>query len=238
MKLRFITAAAVIALFAIPAAAQSNEGQSVVIYALGAAIDGTVGVGPIEADVDVSASDIFSNLEMGGMAAYRNDTGRWSWSGEAIFMGLGNADTAADIDVDELMVAATAGYDVNDRLELLGGLRYMDIQAKIVVTGPLGQLREAKTDASWVDPFAGARLLLPVGKRSSVILQATVGGFGVGSDFALDAGGIYEYSFSDRVSGLVGYRLIYVDYEDGSGADYFKYDTTTQGPAAGVRIRF
>jgi len=238
MKLRFITAAAVIALFAIPAVAQSNQGQSIVIYGLGAGIDGTVGVGPVEADVDASASDIVSNLEMGGMAVYRNDMGRWSWSGEAIFMALGNHETAADVDVDELMLSATAGYDLNERFELLGGLRYMDLESTVAVTGPLGETRSAKTGASWVDPFVGVRVLLPTGKRSSVVLQGTVGGFGVGSDLSVDAGGFFAYGFSAPVSGLGGFRLLAVDYEDGEGADYFKYDTTTQGPAAGVRIRF
>ncbi|MFA6956554.1 MAG: outer membrane beta-barrel protein [Thermoanaerobaculia bacterium] len=217
--------------------AMAQDGQSVVLYVLGAAIDGTVGIGPVETDTDVSASDIFSNLEMGGMAAYRNDTGRWSWSAEGIFMGLGNADTAADVDVDELMLAATAGYELNDRMELIGGVRYMDIESKVRLSGPV-ETRSAKTSADWIDPFFGVRALLPLSDRSSVVLQGTVGGFGVGSDLAVDAGGFFEYAFSDRASAMLGYRLLDVDYEDGSGADYFKYDTTTQGPAAGVRFRF
>ena len=238
MTNRLFLAAALMALAALPALAQSDDGQSVLIYLYGASIDGTVGIGPIEAEADVSAGDIFDNLEMGGMAAYRNDTGRWSWSAEFIFMGLGNADTAADIDVDELMLAAGAGYETSDRLELIGGLRYMDIESEIRLTGPVGGVRGAKAGASWVDPYVGVRYALPIGERSSVVLQGNVGGFGIGSDFALDAAGVFEYTISERTSAVLGYRLLAVDYEDGDGADYFKYDTTTQGPAAGVRFRF
>jgi hypothetical protein len=114
----------------------------------------------------------------------------------------------------------------------------MDIDSKLVVLGPADAVLEAKAGASWVDPFVGARVVLPAGKRSSVVLQGSVGGFGVGSDLAVDAAGYFEYSFSERTSAIVGYRLLAVDYEDGEGADRFIYDTTTQGPAVGARFRF
>jgi len=237
MKNRFVLLATTIALLAMPTLAQTAGGQSIVIYGLGASMDGTVGAGPITADIDVSASDIIENLEMGGMAAYRNDTGRWAWGAEAIYMGLGNGDTAADVEVDEWIVAATAGYELNERCDLVGGLRYMDLSTEITVIGPADGVHYAKVGADWIDPFFGARLNFPVGKKSIIVAQGTIGGFGIGSDLSIDAGAYFEMGLSERTSFLLGYRALDVDYEDGEGADRFKFDTVSQGPVLGLRIR-
>ena len=35
-----------------------------------------------------------------------------------------------------------------------------------------------------------------------------------------------------------GYRVLYQDYEDGSGADRFAYDVTTHGPMTGMNFQF
>jgi len=237
MNYRAIAIAVTIILLSLPMLAQTAGGQSIVIYGLGASMDGTVGAGPITADIDVSASDIIENLEMGGMAAYRNDTGRWAWSAEVIYMGLGNADTAADVEVDEWIVAATAGYELNERCDLVGGLRYMDLSTEVTFPGPLDGIHHVKVGADWIDPFFGVRLNFPVGKKSTVVAQGSIGGFGIGSDLSIDAGAFFETGLSGRTSFLVGYRAFDVDYEDGEGAERFKFDTLSQGPVIGLRIR-
>lgn len=238
MKKALIGIAALIALIAIPAAAQGTDGQSLVLYGLGAAMSGTVGAGPVSGEIDLSTSDIVSNLEMGGMAAYRVDRGRWSYVAEAIYMGLGAAESGVDVDVDEWILAANAGYRITDRFAAVGGLRYMDLSTDLAVTRPSGSGRATNVGASWVDPFVGGRFDLPAGKRSKVALQGTVGGFGIGSDLSIDAGGFFETGLSKSSSVLIGYRYFDVDYEDGSGADYFKFDAVSQGPVVGVRFRF
>ncbi len=35
-----------------------------------------------------------------------------------------------------------------------------------------------------------------------------------------------------------GYRALYIDYEDGSGANLFKFDFTMHGPLLGFDIRW
>ena len=37
---------------------------------------------------------------------------------------------------------------------------------------------------------------------------------------------------------LLGYRILYQDYERGSGINKFAYDITTHGPIIGVQYRF
>jgi hypothetical protein len=41
---------------------------------------------------------------------------------------------------------------------------------------------------------------------------------------------IAEYQFSKLFSIIGGYRIISLDYENGSGQDYFHYNRDTSGP--------
>jgi hypothetical protein len=42
----------------------------------------------------------------------------------------------------------------------------------------------------------------------------------------------------DDLEVVAGYRYLDADYEDGSGADVFKYDMVTAGPGIGVSFKF
>ena len=83
-----------------------------------------------------------------------------------------------------------------------------------------------------------ANLTLPLGKAFSFTVRGDVGGFGVGSDLAWHAYADIGYCASDLVSIILGYRAIDIDYEDGKGSNYFKYDMATSGPAMGVIFTF
>ena len=68
------------------AAAQPTAGEwshTLVLYGMGAAIDGSAGIGDVEVEVDVSASEVLDALEMGTMAAYRAENGTWSLTVDA-----------------------------------------------------------------------------------------------------------------------------------------------------------
>jgi hypothetical protein len=60
----------------------------------------------------------------------------------------------------------------------------------------------------------------------------------VGSDFAWQLFPYFSWQFGERASMQIGYRAVSMDYDDGSGADEFKYDVVTQGPQLGVTFRF
>ena len=61
----------------------------------------------------------------------------------------------------------------------------------------------------------------------------TVGGFGVGSDFAWSLNAEFEYRFNPTWSAFVGYRVFDYDYED----DGFKFDMMLHGPLIGIGWR-
>jgi len=213
-------------------------------YLWGSAMEGTVGVGDVVADAQLSFSDILDNLEFGFMGAYRASRDRYSISVDAIYMGLGATEKGpggvlkADIDVDQIGLEADFGYALSERLTLLAGLRYVSLDADLKVTGPLGNSRTASEGQDWVDPVVGAQYAWPFADEWTLSLRGDIGGFGVGSDFAWQGIATLRWQFSPRTALGVAYRYLDIDYEDGKGDDYFKYDVATSGPAMGVIFTF
>jgi len=228
-------AATALALLAPPARAEEWK-YDLAVYMLGAGIDGTVGIGRLDADVDVGFSDILDNLEFGAMGALRASKDRWAVTTDLIYVGLGASTDRVEVDVDQLILQVDLAYGVSETFEVLFGVRYLDLDNKIAFRGPLG----ARADAgdSWVDPVVGVRLLKPLGEKWSLFGRLDFAGFGVGSDFSLQAGLNLDYRISPRTSFAFGWRHLDVDFEDGDGRDRFKYDVVTSGPQAGLVFHF
>ena len=84
----------------------SDEWEFTVMpYLMGAAISGTQTIRGRDVEVDLSASDIFSNLEFGAMGVFFARKGNWGFGSDAIWMALGAAGDAgpvsADVDFDQ-----------------------------------------------------------------------------------------------------------------------------------------
>ena len=213
-------------------------------YLWGSSMQGTVGVGAVTAETDLSFSDILDNLEFGFMGTYRASTERCSITVDAIYMGLGVTEKGpggalkADIDMDQVGLEGDFGYALSDRFTVLAGLRYVDLEMQVEVSGPLGNERSSREQQSWVDPVIGAQYAWPFADQWSLNLRGDVGGFGVGSDFAWQAIATLRWQFSPRTGVGLAYRHLDMDYEDGKGADRFLYDVVTSGPALGIVFTF
>lgn len=72
------------------AAQQPSEGWRFTIapYLLFPHMDGTVGVGPIQTEIDVDAGDIFSNLQFGAMLAAEAKNKDWAIGFDGLYMDL------------------------------------------------------------------------------------------------------------------------------------------------------
>ena len=182
------------------------------IYVLGAGMDGTIGVGPFDADLDVSFSDVLENLEMGGMGSVRVARGRWAFTTDVIYMGLGASNGPFSADVDQWMVEPSASFRVSDRFETIVGVRYINLSAEI--RGPFGRNPSGTVD--WWDPFIGARWTQPIGERWSFNLRGDYGGFDVGSDEAWQAFPYLSWQINERSSMQGGYRWMSADYDEGT----------------------
>jgi opacity protein-like surface antigen len=241
--LRTAITVCVLSLAAAPAAAAEWK-HELAPYLWGSAMEGTVGVGTVTAEAEMSFSDILDNLEFGFMGAYQASRDRYSIMVDAIYMGLGATEKGrggvlkADIDVDQVGLEADFGYALNERFTLLGGLRYVSLDADLRVTGPLGNELTASEEQDWVDPVIGAIYTWPLSDDWTLNLRGDIGGFGVGSDFAWQGMATLRWQFSPRAALGVAYRYLDMDYEDGTGSNFFKYDMAMSGPAMGVIFTF
>jgi hypothetical protein len=95
---------------------------------------------------------------------------------------------------------------------------------------------------SWVDPFVGFRIRHKLTPGQDLSLEADVGGFGLGSRISYQALGAYRFSIGATGSvawdGVLGYRVLYVDYIRGAGSSLFEMNLLQHGPLLGVSARF
>lgn len=213
-------------------------------YFWGAGMDGVAGVANVVADVDVSFGDILENLQFGFMGAYRGSRGPYSVAFDGIYMDLGATKRGpggllkGDVGLQQYAAELDFGYALSESFELFAGLRYNRLSSDVKTSGPQGQLLSASLDESWVDPVIGARYTIPFNDQWSATLRGDIGGFGVGSDFAWQGMATIRWQTSPRLGWLLAYRYIDMDYENGSGAGYFKYDMALTGPGLGVVFTF
>ncbi len=229
-----------LAIFSAPAAGQTDPWRQTILgYLMAAGIDGNVAVGPVSADVDVSFADLLDHLKYGAMAAYRAEREPWAIDVDAIYSNLEATKDAGfgqqfDANATQALLGVDVAYRLSGRFEVLGGLRYNDINADIAAVGPTGDTRARSGSQSWVDPYVGGRYTLRFAARWSFKLRADVGGFGVGSKSAWQVVTRLNWDATDHLGVTFGYRVIDIDYEEGDGVSRFVFDAQTGGPVIGV----
>ncbi len=169
-----------------------------------------------------------------------------------------NGTVSASVGLDYKLTIAEAGavYQVmggQTSFDVLAGARYWHQEADIdfalsatldvsdlVVSRGVAISRSGSVD--WVDPVVGARIRHQIAPGQELMLRGDVGGFGAGSQFSWNILAAYNFEIcaSDGVtySGVLGYRLLDVDYEQGSGRTRYEYDMLQHGPLSGLTIRF
>lgn len=219
-------------------------------YLLAPSIDGNLKAGRIpSADLSVSPSDIFKNLDFGLMGHYeaRYDN-RISITLDMAYMdvnaGRSISPTGGKLEagVKQLITEGFAGYRYwqrdQDWLEAYGGVRWWHNKISVSAEGPL--ITESRTiTEDWVDPVIGLRGKKSFNDKWALYGSANIGGFGIVSDFTWSLLAGVDYRFNDQVALQLQYKAVGVDYNnDESGKDTFIYDTVTHGPLVGVSFRF
>jgi hypothetical protein len=208
------------------------------LFLLAAGMSGTIGVGPVSADVDVGFDKIWNNLEFGFMGSARLGYDRWGLTTEVIYMGLQGSKNGVTAEMDQWVIEPSLSYRVCKYCEVLAGVRYNNLSGEIRGRGVLPTPRIPTGTQDWWDPIIGANLGLPLGKGFSFNVRGDIGGFGAGSDFTWQAFPYFGWQFAKWGSVQAGYRWVYMDYETGGGASRFKYDMLIQGPQLGVTFHF
>ena len=228
---------------------------SVTPYFWAAGMDGDATIKGIESSVDLSFGDILEDLDFGAMAHIEARHGKWGFFLDPAYIKLKtDGDVGpfnADVETEMMLVEFGVLYRLFERpinaesgqafsLDLLGGARYTDLQGEIDVEGPLGINPSFDGSKDWIDPIVGGVVQVDLTEKLAFRVRGDIGGFniGSGSDLAWNVLASLGYSLSERTTLWLGYRILDVDYDDGSGSDLFEYDVSMSGPIAGLAIRF
>ncbi len=213
-------------------------------YGWAAGLDGTVGVGSVTADVDLSFSDIVDDLEIGAMGQFEARKGRWAFLFDGLWLKLeSGADTrgplygGAAVDVEELRLSGLLSYRILEggtTLDLLAGASYFSIETDLELLPGNRAGRTIGTSADWVDPVVGFHLRHKLSEKWFTMLRGEIGGFGAGSDLTWQAMGGVGYRTSGSSSIFLGYRHLAIDYSK----DNFVFDTETSGFIVGMNFSF
>lgn len=216
--------------------------SSFVIYLLAPTIEGKVGIGPINSDIDIDSGTVFDTLEGALLATYTVEKGNWGALFDLIYMDLSEDVTGSripltgEIGLTQTIFGAYGAYRLNDNFQLLFGGRYNDLSNKFRLNLP--DPVKFKVDESWIDPLIGLRFAGSINDRWSYGVMGDIGCFGVASDFTWQLTGTFSVRMTERSMFTFGYRYIGIDYEDGQGLHYFKFDVSEHGPALGFRFAF
>ncbi len=170
----------------------------------------------------------------------------------------GTLSAAFGLDFEEAVVEVGGAYEVmkcdpHTAIDLLAGARYwhqeMSINLALAASLDTGDLvisgdrvidRSGSVD--WVDPVVGGRIRYNLAPGQDFMLRGDVGGFGAGSQFSWNALAAYSFVFAKRdgvtYSGILGYRALSADYEQGSGRTKYVYDLVMHGPITGLTVNF
>lgn len=138
-------------------------------------------------------------------------------------------------------------------IDVLGGARvwHQEADLKLALTDTLDvhhlvitkNYAVAQSGAiNWVDPLVGARLRRRLADGGEIYLRGDVGGFNAGSQFTWNLTTAYAFELCSAgtatYTGLIGYRLLDVDYTRGNGYSQYTFDVLMQGPLLGLSIGF
>jgi opacity protein-like surface antigen len=204
-------------------------------YLMGAAMSGTTTVRGVDVDVDLTASDVFSNLQFGGMGVAVARRGDWGFGTDLIWMALGTTVRDANVDFNQGAFAFYGLRRLSAAADVTFGLRINTLQGELTFKGS-GVTRHQ--NQTWVDPIAGVTVRTTAKRLVQLRLYAEVGGFGAGSDLTWQVFPGLSVNLTQKLSLDLGYRWLDLDYATGEGNDQFRYDVLTQGPVIGFGFRF
>lgn len=234
------------ALITTNAAAQSRPDDAwqsqITLYGWGAGIGGDLrpGRGAPEISFDKSLSEVLEDLDgalfITGFAR-KGDLvlfGDLS-SSSSSRSGIVPPGATARGELEQKSITVAAGRRVlqepGQSVDILGGIRAWDVEGSVAV--PLGGVN-LSFDKTFVDPILAIRGNLRIAPQWSVIGYVDAGGLGVGSDVTYQIAVTANYQATDSLYLSVGYRHLYVDYDNGGAS----VKTSISGPLLGATLRF
>ncbi len=225
-------------------------------YVWGASLTGDAALAGRSTKVDIPFSDVVKHLDFAFMGAVEVTNGRLGafLNGQYVRTSQDEAigSRTLGVDVRTSMLAAGVYYRVYEyalggatvfgaprsfAIEPTAGARWTRLDGRLSTMG-----LSMERSASWTDPFVGLRISDDITERWTLLAEADIGGFGVGSKFSVNAQAFlgYRTMLFDRPTVLrAGYRALYQNYEtmDFTGHT-FRWNVTQHGPVAGFSMAF
>ncbi|OPX98771.1 MAG: hypothetical protein A4E60_02980 [Syntrophorhabdus sp. PtaB.Bin047] len=196
----------------------------------------------------MSFSDILRDMNFAGQVHFEARKGKWGFFIDPTYLSLSQNGTLRDsrdirLSVQQWLIEFGGTYELgrwpldekgkrSTTLDVLGGGRFWYLNARLD-TG--SNLNPSET-TGWVDPIIGATLNTDITEKIVFNVRGDIGGFGVGSDFSWNALAVLGYRFTKDITGLMGYRALYVDYKAGTSS--IRYNATIHGPVLGLCFSF
>ncbi len=216
------------------------------LWAVGLDGDMLVKGTPIELDLDFD--ELFDDVEFAGQLHFAAKKGDWSFIVDTTIIRLEtevqSGPATVDTELDYVLMELLAGYRIAPQWDLLGGVRYwfMDVDLDIQGTGPLGMSLQADEGEDWADLIVGARFFADISEKWSFIGRADIGGFDIGksadSTWSVSALFFRDFGRKGNKQFVAGYRILDVDFDDGSGLSRFVFDVEQSGPVVGVNFKW
>jgi hypothetical protein len=225
-------------------------------YLHAAGLHGTSGTSNVTVPVDLSFSDILSNLDLAVQGNFLARKGPLSFGLDAEYVGLstdgsksvtgpqGRATVLGSLDAKSKLgiLQGNVGWRVLDeqtKVDLVGGLRLTRSYTKLDLNGTLtvgddvfGRSRSLVASSTWIDVVGGVRILHSVSDQLTLMGYADVGGGGSDLTWQVLAG--VNWQVKKNYDIRFGYRELSWDYT-GSG---LTWDVKMRGPYVGLGIRF
>src|ERR1039457_2801605 len=209
------------------------------IYGWFPGLHGTVGALDHNASIHVPFSDVFHTLKGIIPIAVEADKGRFVMPVDFLWMKLGVdngipvndfGQTSINTHLTESILTPKVGYRLYDgehlKVDALGGIRYWYLGLNNTLE-PSGLSRSRS--ASWVDGLGGARFILPLGEKASILISGDAGAGGANLDYQVL--GLLNYKFTPHLGLGLGWRYLYENYRPSN--HQFVYNTATSGALAG-----
>jgi hypothetical protein len=212
------------------------------LWAIG--MSGDVGSGTHVTNIDITAADVLSHLDLGFMGAGEVRNGPISFSGDLIYaklsagkdVSLGPFANHVELTTKMAMVTGLAGYSViygdGGNLDVVAGARMWSLDNALAFSG--GTFGSFDDSHTWVDPLIGFKGRANISPDFYLTGWALAGGFGAASNFVWDVMGSVGYNFNKTFSMTAGYRAMGVDFRKPD----FTYSIVQGGPIVGFVFKF
>ena len=223
-------------LAATKAEAQNDWNYSVKPYGWYVWFDGRTGAEgnpPVESDSDLwDMLDGFFLVQGEARRGKLSLLGEFNWIRMSDDFGVSALDRSSDWDLEGYMLALGAGYafyeQADTRVEVIGGLRYWDVDVETEVLS-----RRVQADTTITDLFLGFRFETPVAERVSLHGMTSFGVAG-DSDKQFDIAAEVRWKWTERTDLALGARYLKLDFDQ----DAVLVDASLYGPYAAIIFTF